>query len=207
MERVRVVVQATDPISAAGLTSQLGQWPEIRVVPADRRDEADVAVVATDRLSPAVVSALRRAHDETGTPVVLVVPQIEEREALVAVECGVVGILPRAAATGERLAGMVEAAATGGGVLPPHLLGELLKHVERLQRDLLGPGTSSGSGLTSRELAVLRHVADGLDTGQIATALNYSERTVKNVLSALTTRLNLRNRPHAVAYAMRTGML
>lgn len=207
MERVRVVVQATDPISAAGLTSHLGQRRELMVVPADSRGEADVAVVAADQLSPDVVSALRRTNAETGKPVVLVVNHIEERDVLVAVECGVVGILPRAAATKERLAGMVKTAATGGGVLPPQLLGELLKHVERLQRDLIGPGAGPGGGLSKREVEVLRHVADGLDTGQIATALNYSERTVKNVLSALTTRLNLRNRPHAVAYAMRTGIL
>jgi DNA-binding NarL/FixJ family response regulator len=207
MERVRVVVQATDPISAAGLTSHLGQREEFVVVPADLRGEADVAVVAADQLSPEVVSALRRVNAETGNPVVLVVNHVEERDVLAAVECGVVGILPRAAATGDRLAGMVKTAATDGGVLPPQLLGELLKHVERLRHDLTRPGTGPGGGLSEREVEVLRHVADGLDTGQIAAAMNYSERTVKNVLSACTTRLNLRNRPHAVAYAMRTGML
>ena len=35
----------------------------------------------------------------------------------------------------------------------------------------------------------------------------YSERTVKNVLHDLTTRLQLRNRTHAVAYAVREGLI
>ena len=40
-----------------------------------------------------------------------------------------------------------------------------------------------------------------MDTGEIASKLSYSERTVKNVMHGLTTRLHLRNRAHAVAYA------
>jgi DNA-binding NarL/FixJ family response regulator len=63
------------------------------------------------------------------------------------------------------------------------------------------------TGLSPREVDVLRLVADGLDTGEIADSLNYSERTVKNVLHELTTRLQLRNRSHAVAYAVREGLI
>ena len=50
-------------------------------------------------------------------------------------------------------------------------------------------------------------VADGLDTSEIALRMSYSERTVKNVLHDLTTRLQLRNRTHAVAYAVREGLI
>jgi DNA-binding NarL/FixJ family response regulator len=54
---------------------------------------------------------------------------------------------------------------------------------------------------------VLRLVAEGFDTAHIAMQLSYSERTVKNVLHDLTTRLQLRNRSHAVAYALREGLI
>jgi DNA-binding NarL/FixJ family response regulator len=54
---------------------------------------------------------------------------------------------------------------------------------------------------------VLRLVADGLDTTEVAGRLCYSERTVKNVLHDVTTRLRLRNRTHAVAYALRHGLI
>jgi DNA-binding NarL/FixJ family response regulator len=54
---------------------------------------------------------------------------------------------------------------------------------------------------------VLRLVADGLSTREIATKLCYSERTIKAVIQELTTRLYLRNRAHAVAYAVRNGWI
>jgi DNA-binding CsgD family transcriptional regulator len=63
------------------------------------------------------------------------------------------------------------------------------------------------SGLTAREVDVLRLMAEGLDTAEIAGKLCYSERTVKNVIYGITHRLKLRNRSHAVAYALRSGMI
>ena len=54
---------------------------------------------------------------------------------------------------------------------------------------------------------MLRLVADGCDTAEIAAALAYSERTVKNVIHDVTTRLRLRNRSAAVAYAVREGLI
>jgi DNA-binding NarL/FixJ family response regulator len=71
----------------------------------------------------------------------------------------------------------------------------------------LGPRGLTFTGLTEREVSVLRLVADGMDTSQIATRLCYSQRTVKNVLHDVTSRLHLRNRSHAVAYALRHGLI
>jgi DNA-binding CsgD family transcriptional regulator len=50
-------------------------------------------------------------------------------------------------------------------------------------------------------------VADGLDTDEIAASLSYSSRTVKNILHSVTTRFCLKNRSHAVAYALREGLI
>ncbi|GAB4071383.1 hypothetical protein GCM10028777_39410 [Angustibacter speluncae] len=60
---------------------------------------------------------------------------------------------------------------------------------------------------SERELAVLRLLAQGLSTREVAKALCYSERTIKNVLYELTTRNGLRNRTHAVAVAVRAGVV
>ena len=76
-----------------------------------------------------------------------------------------------------------------------------------LQRGFLGPRGLTFNGLAAREVEVLRLVADGCDTSEIARRLAYSERTVKNVLHDVTTRLQLRNRSHAVAYAVREGLI
>lgn len=204
---VRVVVRSSDAISREGLESFLRSSPQV-TVPAEREAaDADVVVVCCDRFSSEVIAMLRLAAAEKGAPVVLVADEITGTDLLIAVECRVVGILPRAAVSTERLLHAVLAAASGGGVMPPNLVGELLKHLERLQSEVLAPHGLNASGLTPREVDVLRLMADGLDTNEIAGELCYSERTVKNVIYSMTNRLNLRNRSHAVAYAMRTGMI
>ena len=207
MKRVRVAVRAADQITLAGLTAFLRSRSEVTVEHGRQGPETDVVLVAADRLTAELMSSMRKAAAEFTAPVVLVVNEISEAELLAAVECRVVGVLARGAATGEQLLHAVLTAASGGGVLPPALVGELLKHVERVQREVLAPRGLNAMGLTPREIDVLRLMADGLDTAEIAGRLCYSERTVKNVISGVTNRLNLRNRPHAVAYALRTGVI
>ena len=204
-QRVRVVVQAADHLSMAGLTCYLGNRPEVTLLPASHRAHADVVVVA-GTLTTELEENLYRAADEAPVPVVLVLDEIAEVDALTVAECRAVAVLPRATATGDRVLRAVMAAASGGGVLPPNLMVELLDHVRRLRRELLAPEAETAR-LTGREIDVLRLMADGLDTAEIATTLSYSERTVKNVFYGLTTRLKLLNRPHAVAYALRKGMI
>jgi DNA-binding NarL/FixJ family response regulator len=204
---VRVVLQAADPLSLAGLANHFDSHPEVTVLRPEQWGEADVAVVATDRLRPDVVTAMRRAASETGTPVVLVIGELTESELLTAVECRVAAVLPRVGVTGDRLLHSVRAVAAGGGIMPPNLVGELVKHVERLQREVLTPNGLSSSGLTPREIDVLRLMADGFDTNEIAGKLCYSERTVKNVLHDVVTKLNARSRSQAVAFAVREGLI
>jgi len=54
---------------------------------------------------------------------------------------------------------------------------------------------------------VLRLLAEGIDTLEIAQQLSYSERTVRNIIHGMLTRMKLRNRVHAVAYALRNGVI
>ncbi|MEU5941291.1 response regulator transcription factor [Micromonospora sp. NPDC047548] len=206
MQLVRVVIQAADPVTVAGLAALLSGQPGIEVVRPEQRQNADVVVVGTDRLTT-VFSGLRRAAADFGTPVVLVIDDITEQELLVAIECRVVGVIPRGAATVERLIQGLRTAASGGGVLAPRLVGDLLKHVERLRREVLAPNGLDGMWLTPREVDVVRLIADGFDTAEIAEKLNYSDRTVKKILYAVTHRLGLRSRAHAVAYALRHGII
>ena len=76
-----------------------------------------------------------------------------------------------------------------------------------MQRQVLGPRGLHFSGLNEREISVLRLVADGLATGEIARQLSYSERAIKNVLHDVTSRLNFRNRSQTVAFALREGLI
>ncbi|GAA3031556.1 helix-turn-helix transcriptional regulator [Actinokineospora globicatena] len=207
MARVHVVARSADPLTLAGLTSQLAAQPRVQVSTGHHTAETEVLVVGADRLTPELVAELRAAAAEFDTPVVLVADGVTEADLLAAVECRVVAVLPRASATGSRLAHAVLAAADGGGVLGPDLVGGLLKHLDRVQRELLAPRGLTASGLTTREIDVLRLMADGHDTAEIGIRLSYSERMIKNVIHGLTRRLNLRNRSHAVAFALRAGVI
>jgi DNA-binding NarL/FixJ family response regulator len=63
------------------------------------------------------------------------------------------------------------------------------------------------SGPNSRERDVLMLLADGFSTREVARRLCYSERTIKNIVQEFTSRLQLRNRTQAVAYAVRRGWI
>ena len=120
--------------------------------------------------------------------------RLDNAGLMAAVEAGIAGLLRRTEAVPATLAAAVKAAASGNGTVPPDLLGKLLDQMGWLQRQVLAPRGLSMNGLAERELAVLRLVADGYDTHEIAKTLSYSERTVKNVIHDITVRLNLRNR-------------
>ncbi|MDH6578656.1 response regulator transcription factor [Kitasatospora sp. MAP5-34] len=205
--RVAVVVHAPDPISRAGAESQLKQCPGVEVLPEREARPGVIALLLADAVDATVTGALRRLVRGGETRVVLVVDQIREGELLDAVECGVGTILWRREATAERLGRAVLAASRGEGDLPADLLGRLITQMGRLQRSVQGLPGFSPPGVSERECDVLRLIAEGWDTAEIAAKLSYSERTVKNVLHGLTTRLQLRNRAHAVAYAMREGCI
>jgi|ERR1043165_4420937 DNA-binding NarL/FixJ family response regulator len=206
MEQVRVAVRSSDPMSHVGLTSFLGSRTELTVVGGPGQ-QPDVVVFAADRLSGDVMSRLRRTATDYAKPTVLVIGDLADAPLLTVVECHVVAILPKRTVTGTQLVDSVLAAAEGNGVMPRDVLGKLLRRVEVLQREVLAPNGLSASGLQPREVDVLRLIADGWDTEEIARKLRYSERTVKNVIYNMTARLHLRNRAHAVAYALRAGVI
>jgi DNA-binding NarL/FixJ family response regulator len=202
---VPVYVYADDPISQIGVSHQLAACPGLQVT--EDVDRAVVAVVVIDEIDEQALGVIQ-AMPRNGCPrVVVVVSRLDDAGLLGAVEAGASGILRRASADAEALVEAVETAAAGNGSVPSDLLGGLLAQVGRLQRQVLAPRGLMLSGLTEREAEVLRLVSEGYDTAEIAERLCYSERTVKNVIHDVTSRLGLRNRSHAVAYALREGLI
>jgi len=204
--RVKVAVRASDPISATGIAGQLRLRPDILLVDEDDVASAEVAVVLTDEVDPEAVRSVRALQRE-GCRVVMVVAKLDDAGLFAAVEAGASGIVRRSDARAELLSKAVMSAAHGDGAVPPDLLGRLLDQMSRLQRNVLAPRGLSLNGFSQREVDVLKLLGEGWDTSEIATKLAYSERTVKNVIHDITTRLQLRNRSHAVAYAVRAGII
>lgn len=204
---IHVSVQAQDPLSEEGVRSQLRRCPQVAVGQDDDGLRPDVGVVVGDVIDEDLLRLVRRLRASGCLRVILVAGHVDDAGLLSAVESGVCGLLRRSETTPDRLGNAVTAAAAGAAQLAPDLLGRLLDRVGQLQSTILQPRGIGLSGLSSREIKVLKLVADGCDTSEIARRLSYSERTVKSVLHDVTTRLNLRNRSHAVAYAVRQGLI
>ena len=202
---VATYVHARDPISQAGVVAQLRMQPEIKIV--ETAPQSAVAVMITDVVDESTTRELRSLRKDGHPRLMLVATTIDDAALVAAAEAGVAGLLRRSDASADTMVRTIVKVASGDGEVPADLLGRLLEQVGRLQRQVLAPRGLTFTGLTPRETEVLRLVADGLDTSEIASLMCYSERTVKNVLHDLTTRLQLKNRTHAVAYAVREGLI
>ena len=163
---------------------------------------ADLVIVdAEDPEVAGFVRELRRRHRSR----VLAYGSRWQAPAIVAmVEAGAVGVLAKDALTPDALEANVQAALHGAGVLPPDLLAQLFAGDSDGGSDA---GRAALSQLTAREQDVLRLIADGLGTREVAAELCYSERTVKSVLHDAVTKLGARSRSHAVAHAVRAGLI
>jgi DNA-binding NarL/FixJ family response regulator len=205
-ERIPVFVSACDPVSRDGVASQL-RGHGIELVDERSVTPDTVAVVVMDEMDDQAIGEVRSLRRRGVDHVVVVAARLDDGGLLAAAEAGASGVLRRAQASPSSLLACIRSAAAGEGSLPPDLLGRLLGQVGRLQRQVLAPRGLTFSGLTDREVRVLRLLAEGLDTAEVSRQLFLSERTVKNVVHDVTSRLNLRNRTHAVAYALRQGLI
>ncbi|MDP9482775.1 MAG: response regulator transcription factor [Chloroflexota bacterium] len=206
-EQIPVVVCAADPLSRAGIISQLRRVHGFSIASVDDPPAGAIALVVADGMNDDVAGDLRALRGRGINRVVLLVARVDDRDLLAAVEAGVSGVIRRSEATAGNMAAAIRSAAAGEGTLSPDLLGRLLRQVGQLQRQVLTPRGLTFSGLTERETSVLRLLAQGHDTAEVGRQLFYSERTVKNIIHDVTSRLELRNRAHAVAYAIREGLI
>ncbi|GAA0957521.1 response regulator transcription factor [Kribbella koreensis] len=205
--RVPVYVHSADSISRSGVESQLRFRPEVRVVEDDRLDDSVVAVVAAESPDPATLDSLADLRRRGVDKIILVVATLNDADLISVIEAGVCALIRRSEVTPDRLAELVRRASAGEAELPSDLLTRLFRQVSHMQNDVLTPRGLRLAGLSPRETAILKLVAEGYDTDEIADRLSYSPRTVKNVLHGVTTRFQLRNRSHAVAYALKEGLI
>jgi DNA-binding NarL/FixJ family response regulator len=207
---VTVAVMATEPLVAEGAAAYLRTYPGITPVAADRLDRASVVLVIADRVGEGTLAALQRAAElapDREQRFVLVCDDIREPQLLRALNWGLVSVLPRQETDYERIARALVNARDGKVELPADAHGWLEERIRLVQRDVLAPHDLTTAGLYTREVEVLRLLAEGVETLEIAQRLSYSERTVRNIIHGLLTRMNLRNRAHAVAYALRNGVM
>lgn len=200
---VAIRLDSPDPIAEIGVLVQLQGRPEVVIAGPQGRPAVAIAVLAG--VDDAALDWVRDLRAASRLPIVAVTGPAPPSALVALVEAGACGILGRGEATAGRLVRAVQLAAAGRGDLPPALVRHLLDRVGQRHRDQLTPRGRPAAGLTGREREVLRLLADGMSTREVAARLAYPERTVAGVVAGLMLRLNVRNRAQAVASAVRNG--
>jgi DNA-binding NarL/FixJ family response regulator len=175
-----------------------------------RQRQAEVVLIVVDRVTEETLGLVERvARESVGEEVrfVLVGDGVREQHLLRVVACGLVSVIPRRESDFGRVLRAVVEVRDGRLELPPVAIGWVVGRLRAIHRDVLEPNGLTPAGLDTREVDVLGLLAQGLSTYEISQRLNYSERTIKSIIHGVLTRLKLRNRTHAVAYAVRTGAL
>jgi len=105
----------------------------------------------------------------------------------------------------EELISAIRVVARGEALLSPSVTRRVIEEFARHRRTSDPPETLQR--LTSRELDVLRHLAEGRTNAQIGRLLYVGEATVKSHVSAVLSKLGLRDRVQAVIYAYEHGLV
>jgi DNA-binding NarL/FixJ family response regulator len=134
--------------------------------------------------------------------VVMISASDEEQQVLDAIGAGACSYVVKTDSA-SAIVEAVGAAARGEVYLPPNIALRVLNHAAR--RD--SPAEVDREELSSREREVLRLMAIGRRSREIATELFISERTVGNHIAAIYKKLGINSRAAAVTYAVRTGMI
>jgi two-component system, NarL family, nitrate/nitrite response regulator NarL len=142
-------------------------------------------------------------HDPAARVLALTVAS-DDRDVADALQAGACGFLAKDTPI-DSLVVAIHAAARGAAWLSPKaaevVLGRIRSAPPQQERDL-----ATIEQLSSRELDVLRLIANGMENAEIAAELNISPRTAKNHVSNILTKLGLPSRVQAAVYAVRQGV-
>lgn len=209
-EGITVAVHTEDETLASGLFPTLSNAVELQLLPPDLACEAEVALVLAGTVTDATVNALSQISGNAENPAqrtVLVCGPLMERHLTQIFRSGVVSILPRHGITARQVTRAIFATQSGHAMVPDKMTRWLIDELGRAQNNLLATQGLASGGLTVREVEVLKLIAQGEDTSSVAAQLSYSERTIKKIVQEMMSRLNLRNRAHAVSYALKVGAI
>lgn len=214
---IRILLADDEAMIRAGVRAILQSDPELEVVAeaGDGRQAVDLAIshhpdvalldIRMPRLDGLAAAAeLRRAAP--GTAVVMLTTFGEDDYIAKALDIGASGFLLKSGDPRELIAG-VHAVAGGAAYLSP-------KVAQRVIAQLSGGRLARGAqardriaALTDREREVLALLGAGMSNAEIARELHIVEGTVKAYVSAILTRLDVRNRVQAAIIAHEAGLV
>jgi DNA-binding NarL/FixJ family response regulator len=210
---IRVVLADDHALVRAGIRSLLGAMADVEVV--GEASSGEEALALAERERPDVVlmdiamkgmtgleAAARMREQHPAVRVVILSMHAGEEYVLQALRAGAVGYLLKDAATGE-LELALRTVIRGESWLSPAVSRQVVEgYVQRVGGDAGGADV-----LTARQREVLRHVAGGKSTKEIAFVLNLSVKTVETHRAQIMERLGIRDVAGLVRYALRTGLI
>jgi DNA-binding NarL/FixJ family response regulator len=215
MQKIRILVVDDHTIVRDGICALLRLTPDIEVVgeAANGRQALEMVrsllpdVVLMDIAMPIMggLEATRRICKESPGTKVLALTQYDDREYVFPViEAGACGFISKTAASSE-VASAIRSAHRGDSFLSPSVARFLVEGYQR--------GASVGKShdpyelLTDREREILKLLAEGRTTQEIADMLAISPKTVEGHKTSLMAKLDLHNRVDLVKYAVRKGII
>src|SRR5689334_12605495 len=157
--------------------------PDVAVLDARLPDGSGIEVCRTVRaVDPAIKALILTSYDD-------------DEALFAAIMAGAAGYVLKEI-TGQDLVGAVHQVAAGNSLIDPALTARVLERVRN------GPGTAPElAGLTEQELKLLALIAEGLTNRQIGERMFLAEKTVKNYVSSILSKLGLERRTQAAVLA------
>jgi two-component system, NarL family, nitrate/nitrite response regulator NarL len=188
----------TDPASGVKVLARTEDAG--RAVELVRHHRPKVAIIDLVMPPPgglAAVEAVKRHYPEVR--VLALSGNDDVSSAVEALRAGADGFLLKSSEPDELVPPLI-ALASGVSVVPPPVMNALFDAKA-------SSGQSRLAGLGNEDVALLRLVAAGLESVEIAQQLHVSERTAKRLVASLLRRIEVANRVQAAAFAGRTGLL
>ncbi len=210
---IRVLVVDDHPVVRLGVQHLLSSDPDLEVVgEADTGPRAleqvaalrpdivllDIRMPGSDGVE--VTQQLRRTYPDV--KILILTAYRDEEYLLGALRAGAHGFLLKQASH-ETLAEAIRKVHAGERQLSPALISRVLEEFEAMARAQI----AKESELTDTELQILNHIAAGDTTKEIAEKLHWSEATVNRRIQDILIKLYVSNRAHAVAEAIRRGLI
>ena len=207
---LRLLVVDDHEVVRQGLVALLDRRPGFQVVAqAGTVEEAiaqarvhrpDIVVMDVRLPDGSGVEACREIRAELPETRVIMLTSFPDDEAVLsAIVAGAAGYLLKQIRARDLVAAL-EAVGRGESLLDPAVTERVL---ERVRRIATGQGTDELAVLTSQEQKILMLVAEGKTNKQIAADVFLSDKTVKNYVSSILSKLNLERRAQAAAFVAR----